>query len=208
VLIRAVGPTLASYGVQGALADPQVRLLNQGGGEIAINNDWGTIANQAELASVSASVGAFGLEAGSKDAVILATLQPGIYTTHVSGVAGGTGIALVEIYDASGGDTSRLINISSRAYVGTGANIAIPGFVVSGNAPRTLLIRGVGPTLASYGVEQHDRRPAHHARRRQSGHGRPERQLGNQRQSPALTAATSAVYAFQLLPEEPTPRSS
>lgn len=152
VLIRAVGPTLGAYGVTGVLADPIVRLLNQGGAELASNDDWGTFADQTALAQATSNVGAFGLGAGSKDAAILTTLAPGIYTTHVSGAAATTGVALVEVYDVSGGAQSRLINISSRGHVGTGANVAIPGFVVAGNGPRTLLIRGVGPTLGAFGV--------------------------------------------------------
>jgi hypothetical protein len=43
-------------------------------------------------------VGAFGLGAGSKDAVLLVSLPPGAYTAQVSGIGGG-GIALVEVYE-------------------------------------------------------------------------------------------------------------
>ena len=152
ILVRAVGPTLANYGVAGALADPQLRVLNNSGAELATNNDWGTFADQAALTQATSAVGAFGLAAGSKDAALLVTLQPGMYTTQISGVNASTGIALVEVYDVTGGAGARLINISSRGYVGSGANIAIPGFVVSGTSPRTLLIRGIGPRLANYGV--------------------------------------------------------
>lgn len=152
VLVRAVGPTLANYGVTGTLADPQLRVLSQNGTELAGNNDWGTFADQPALAQAASAVGAFGLGAGSKDAALLITLEPGLYTAQISGVGASTGIALVEVYDVSGGAASKLINISSRGYVGSGANVAIPGFVVSGSGSRTLLIRGIGPRLANYGV--------------------------------------------------------
>ena len=46
----------------------------------------------------SAGMGA--LTAGSKDAALLVTLEPGIYTAQVEGAAGTTGVALVEIYEA------------------------------------------------------------------------------------------------------------
>ncbi len=49
-------------------------------------------------------------------------------------------------------NTTRLINISTRAQVGTGGNILIPGFVISGSGLETLLIRADGPSLTQFGV--------------------------------------------------------
>lgn len=96
VLIRAVGPTLGEFGVAGVLADPQLELFKNGA-RIANNDNWD---GDAALVSAFSSVGAFGLaNPNSKDAVILATLEPGAYTVIASGVAGSTGIALVEVYD-------------------------------------------------------------------------------------------------------------
>lgn len=93
LLIRAVGPTLAVYGVTGALADPQLSVFD-GSTSIASNNDWAS-----SLSSTFAAVGAFALNAASKDAAITVTLQAGkSYTVQVSGVGNTTGEALVEIY--------------------------------------------------------------------------------------------------------------
>jgi hypothetical protein len=96
VLIRAVGPTLAAFGVPDVLADPQLQIFK--GGELLDSNDnWG---GDAALAATFARIGAFGLADGnSKDAVLLVTLQPGAYTVVASGVNSSTGIALVEVYD-------------------------------------------------------------------------------------------------------------
>ena len=152
VLIRAIGPTLANWGVSGTLADPEVTLFNADGQVITSNNDWGTFANQTALATESDKVFAFALNAGSKDAAMLVTLQPGLYSIHVAGADGGTGIALAEVYDCDTGVLCRLVNISSRGYIGTGDSVAIPGFIVSGNKPKKLLVRGVGPTLDNWGV--------------------------------------------------------
>ncbi len=81
---------------------------------------------------------------------MLATLAPGTYTVHAIGVGNTTGVALVEIYDVSGGDAhSRLVNISGRAQVGVGGDILIPGFSVQGNDPKQVLIRAVGPTIGA-----------------------------------------------------------
>ena len=58
----------------------------------------------------------------------------------------------MEVYDADTNRDTRLINVSARNNVGTGSNALIAGFVITGNAPVQLLIRGIGPTLSTYGV--------------------------------------------------------
>ncbi|WP_414660826.1 lamin tail domain-containing protein [Horticoccus sp. 23ND18S-11] len=97
VLIRAVGPTIgaAPFNVAGAVADPQLQLFS-GQTVIGGNDNWG---GTAELTAAFTQVGAFALPATSRDAAIVATLQPGSYTVQVSGVAGTTGVAIVEVYD-------------------------------------------------------------------------------------------------------------
>jgi len=47
---------------------------------------------------------------------------------------------------------SKLINISTRGFVGVGANVMIVGFVVAGTAPKTVLIRASGPALSQFGI--------------------------------------------------------
>ncbi len=93
LLIRAVGPKLAFYGVTGVLADPQLAIFNKGGTQIATNDNW-----DSSLAATFTQLGAFPLDASSKDAALLITLAPGVYTAQVSGVGNTTGVALVEIY--------------------------------------------------------------------------------------------------------------
>ncbi len=94
LLIRAVGPTLAVFGVPGTLVDPKLTIYNSAGTIIATNDNW-----SASLASTFASVGAFALAPGSHDAALTITLPPGGYTVQVSGADGGTGEALVELYE-------------------------------------------------------------------------------------------------------------
>jgi hypothetical protein len=96
LVIRAAGPVLAAnYGVSGALADPVLELHNQGtNAVIATNDDW-----DSSLASDFIAVGAFPWTAGSKDAALVTTLDPGQYTVVVKGKNNGTGVALVEVYE-------------------------------------------------------------------------------------------------------------
>ena len=109
VLLRAVGPTLAGYGVTGALADPVLSLYS-GSALIAQNTHWGTpttinpaypAASAAAITAADTSVGAFALPAGSADSALLVTLPPGNYnyTGQVTSVSGQAGTALFEVYE-------------------------------------------------------------------------------------------------------------
>ncbi len=150
LLLRGIGPTLSTQGVTNPLADPTMRLLNGSGAEISANNDWG---GSAQMSANFSSVGAFALPANSKDAALYNTLATGLYSFHTYPNGAGTGIVLAEVYDADDNSTAASVfNISARTQVGTGENILIAGFVITGNSPKTLLIRGLGPTLAAQGV--------------------------------------------------------
>ncbi len=151
VLIRGVGPALTGFGVSGALANPKLSLFDGASKLLIENDDW----SGADVTAAFAQVGAFALTAGSKDAAILTTLAPGAYSVQLTAGAE-TGTGLVEIYDASadaGAETQRLVNISTRGNVEIGSDgLLIGGFVVTGNVPKKVLIRGVGPGLANFGV--------------------------------------------------------
>ena len=97
VLVRAVGPTLAGFGVTGILADPTLTVF-RGTTTVATNDNWQEQTDSASVATASAASGAFALPAGSKDSALVLTLTPGSYTFRISGVGGTTGIALVEVY--------------------------------------------------------------------------------------------------------------
>jgi hypothetical protein len=150
VLIRAAGPALTSFGLASTLPNPTIKIY-QGANLIAQNDDW-----SKDDAAEIARLGAFAFTVGSKDAALLATLAPGAYTSHISDPSGtGTGVALAEIYDASvnpNAESQRLVNISSRGRVTPDDAVLIGGFVVTGNSPKTLLIRGIGPALTSFGI--------------------------------------------------------
>lgn len=153
VLIRATGPALTAFGVAGALADPKLELYN-GATKVSENDNWGTPVGGATAvtAATFSSVAAFPLAAGSRDSALLATLAPGSYTAQVTGINNTTGVALIEVYEV-GAAAARLTNISTRALVGTGSDILIPGLVISpGNGTRRLLIRAAGPSLGALGV--------------------------------------------------------
>ena len=97
VLVRGIGPRLADFNVDGVLADPVLRLY-RGNQLLAENDNWSVSSNADQLAAVAAEVYDFKLNPGSRDAVILATLPPGLYSAIVVGRNDTTGVALVEIY--------------------------------------------------------------------------------------------------------------
>ena len=100
-LFRAIGPSLGNFGVSGVLADPILTLFGSNQTALTNNNDWGAnpAYSAATIASVMATAGAFPLPAGSRDAVLIATLPPGAYTVQVTGANNGTGVALFEAYE-------------------------------------------------------------------------------------------------------------
>ncbi|WP_414661646.1 beta strand repeat-containing protein [Horticoccus sp. 23ND18S-11] len=145
VLVRAVGPGLANFGVTGTMSDPKL-LLYKDATMLTQNDNWGGGGN---LSTAFASVGAFPLTVTSLDAALMRTVEGG-HTAQVTGPVGGN--VLVEAYDAGTGVSPRLSNISARNFVGTGGDILIAGFTVAGTSPKNLLIRAVGPTLGVFGV--------------------------------------------------------
>jgi hypothetical protein len=95
LLVRGVGPGLAQF-LPGTLANPTFDIVNSSNAVVAANDDWN---NSLLVENVGAAVGAFALAPGSQDAAAVVVLNPGSYTVRVSGVNGGTGLAIVEIYE-------------------------------------------------------------------------------------------------------------
>lgn len=150
ILIRAAGPALSSFGLGGLLNNPRLEVFDSTGRSIASNDNWTTTSIGG--ATMFTTVGAFPFANGSRDAALLATLSAGSYTAQVTGVGTpNTGLALLEVYDVSG--PARLINLSTRSMVGTGAGILISGVVVSpSDGARKLLVRAAGPALGAFGL--------------------------------------------------------
>jgi hypothetical protein len=158
LLVRAIGPRLEAFGVEPSrlLEDPTLTVFSavNGAEPRGTNDDWQSTPNLAELQATQAAVGAFPIAPSTEDSALLVSLPPQPYTAHISGVEEDTGVALFELYDADVANSgSRLVNLSTRAQVGMGADILIPGIVIEGDLALTLLVRGVGPKLADFGVE-------------------------------------------------------
>jgi sugar lactone lactonase YvrE len=155
VLVRGDGPSIGAFGVSGTLKNPVLTLFDSNGNQIDTNTDWSSSPNAAQIASAAASVGAFvllpGQAGGSADSALLVNLTPGAYTAQVTGLNSTSGIALAEVYQVGAG-AANLVNISTRAFVDSGASVEIAGLVIHGTQPATVLIRAVGPTLSTLSV--------------------------------------------------------
>lgn len=167
VLARAVGPSLAPYGVTGTMPNPKLQIIDSQGRVVAENDDWTTtpIAGRVTVTGVSEMMGAFPLtNSAGRDAAVVAILQAGVYSLVISGSSSSdAGVVLGEIYQVplvapelteefflrgQPGSVldfrfSRLINLSVRCRVSPGAD-TIAGFVVGGGA--TPFPPAAGPT--------------------------------------------------------------
>ena len=148
VIIRAIGPSLTSFGFPAAdlLADPTLEVQGQGLSGSIINNDWKD--------TQEAQIKAFNLgPTDDRESAIDATLSPGNYTAIVRGNGAGAGIALVEVYDVESGTAAKLANLSTRAFVQSGSNVVIAGFILGSNqGDDRIVVRGLGPSLSAFGV--------------------------------------------------------
>jgi hypothetical protein len=119
VLVRVIGPTLGAFGVDGALPDPKLEIYSEGA-KIAGNDNW-----RAVDATSFGAVGAFSLGADSREAAIVTRLSPGSYTAQVTGLGEARGVALIEVYEVTGGAT-QLVNLRSSSGPTTYVILRIP----------------------------------------------------------------------------------
>ncbi|HKP04645.1 MAG TPA: hypothetical protein VJU77_14935 [Chthoniobacterales bacterium] len=148
VLLRAVGPSLVRAGISNALPDPVLELHGPGAFVTSTNDNW------RDNAAQEAAILATGLApANDLESAIDTTLDPGAYTAIVRCTNSTQGVALVEIYDLNPEAPSKLGNLSTRAFVDTGNNIVIAGFIVGSHSGNDrFVVRGMGPSLAAAGV--------------------------------------------------------
>jgi CSLREA domain-containing protein len=149
VIIRGMGPSLAAANVPAdqVLQDPVIELRGPNGALILQNDNWKDSPQRAQMEATTFA------PADDREAVIMATLQPGAYTAIISGKNGTNGIGLIEVYDNNPSVDSTLGNLSTRGFVMIQEDVMIGGFVLGSNPASTrIVIRGLGPSLASSGL--------------------------------------------------------
>jgi subtilisin-like proprotein convertase family protein len=144
LLLRAIGPSLTPSSIPNALADPVLELHGPGAFVTILNDNWRDDPAQ-EAAIIATGIP----PTNDLEAAIDVTLNPGVYTAVVKGKNNTSGVALVEVYDFGQAVASKLANISTRAFVSTGSDLVIAGFILGGgNTDGRVAVRGVGPSLA------------------------------------------------------------
>jgi len=147
VLLRAIGPSLAAFGVSDPLPDPVLELHAGDGSLITTNDNWKDNPEMADIEETGLA------PSNDLESAIIETLDPGLYTAVVKGENGATGVGLVEAYDLDLSVTSQLGNLSTRGFVGTGTNVMIGGFILGGGGKEVdVVVRALGPSLSAFGV--------------------------------------------------------
>jgi Matrixin len=150
VIVRAIGFSLRASGITNPISDPTITIFDASHRVVATNDDWFTSTNAQTIAS-------FHLDPpNSIESALYVALRPGSYTAVVQGFSNSTepastGIGLVELYDLHL-SASRAGNISSRGQVLTGQNVLIAGFIVGGTSSKQVVVRAIGPSLATAGI--------------------------------------------------------
>jgi arylsulfate sulfotransferase len=146
VVLRALGPSLSGFGLSGVLRDPVLSVYDSYRTLIATNDNWQMDPGQAEITANGLA------PANLLESATVQTLAPGAYTVIVRGKDPTPGTGLVELYDLSPQSNSKLANMSTRGSVGTVDSVLISGFIVGDIANATVIVRALGPSLASFGV--------------------------------------------------------
>ena len=146
MVLRALGPSLSGFGLSNVLRDPVLSVYNSSGTLVAINDDWQSDPQHSVVASNGLA------PANPLESAVARSLAPGAYTVIVRGKDPTPGIGLVELYDNQRLAKPKFVNMSTRGSVGTGDSILISGFIVGDVGSSTVVVRALGPTLASYGV--------------------------------------------------------
>jgi hypothetical protein len=153
IVVRAIGPSLAGFGITDALANPTLEIHDSSGATIAANNDWrNTQAGGLITGDQSGDISSSGLAPGNDlESAIIADLAPGSYTAVVRGFENGIGTGVVDAFDVSATSAARLANVATRGLVQPGDKLMIAGFIVQ-NAPVRAVVLATGPSLSAFGI--------------------------------------------------------
>ena len=146
VLLRAMGPSLAAFGIDNVLLDPVLELRDSSS-SLMTNDNWMDSPDRAQFEG-----GPF-QPSDERESIVLGSLAAGNYTALLTGKDNTSGVGIVEVYDRDQAADAALANISTRGFVETGNNVMIGGFILGGSTNNTrVALRGVGPSLAQFGL--------------------------------------------------------
>ncbi len=150
LLIRAVGPSLAALGVSDVLRDPKLVVYDSKGAVVAENDNYDLVVGER-----FSSVGAFPLLANSRDGALMTTLPAGGYTVQVFGADGGTGTAIIEVYElkANVWERNGWTKPTLATTVATAATAAFADYVKTVRTPNQVLAFEIQPGAEPFWTE-------------------------------------------------------
>ncbi|PYI92759.1 MAG: hypothetical protein DME97_08010 [Verrucomicrobia bacterium] len=156
IIVRAIGPSLAAFGVTDALPNPTLEIhdSNNGNAIVATNDNWQTTQVGGIITGdQSAEIAASGVKpTNDLESAIIANLAPGSYTAVVRGTGtNNVGTGLVDAYDLSPASSAKLVNVATRGLIQPGDKLMIAGFITQNGAVRAV-VRAIGPSLAAFGI--------------------------------------------------------
>jgi hypothetical protein len=155
IIVRATGPSLASFGIPDALANPTLEIHDASAGNaiVATNDDWrNTQAGGLISGDQSTEIAASGVAPGNDfESAIIVNLSPGSYTAVVRGAGNTVGTGVVDAYDLSAASPARLANISTRGLIQPGDQLMIAGFIIQ-SGPVKAVVRAIAPSLSAFGI--------------------------------------------------------
>ena len=143
VALRVLGPSVGVSYLTKVVFDPVFTLHDSAGNVIASNDSWQNDPGADEL--IANGLG----PPYPEEASMIQTLAPGAYTVVATGKGSDAGVGLFEAYDLSPLTNGTLANISTRGNIGTGDFVLISGFIVGDVQSATVIVRAIGPSLAS-----------------------------------------------------------
>lgn len=144
VAVRAQGPGLSHFNLRNPAQSTRIKVYDSAGHLLGENSAWQDHPNWRLLQGTNTA------PLDAREAAMILTLWPGTYTAVVSDDTGTNGVGIVEAFNIDNLSPTRLVNLSSRGFVGANDARMIAGFTLS--LPKTVVIRTQGPGLAAYGV--------------------------------------------------------
>ncbi len=124
IMVRVLGPSLAGYGVGGALSDPMVEVHDQAGNLVASNDDWKD-TQEAEIRQGGI------LPLDDLDCGLVITLASGNYTVIVRGYHGATGVGIFEAFRLGRTVLRPSLNSFAGTFVAPGSSTRFTATVVN-----------------------------------------------------------------------------
>jgi hypothetical protein len=155
IIVRAIGPSLAAFGITDALPNPTLEIhdANNNNAIVATNDDWRTTQVGGIItANQSAEISASGFAPGNDlESAIIANLPPGSYTAIVRGAGNNVGTGVVDAYDLSTASSASLVNVATRGLIQPGDKLMIAGLITENGLVKAV-VRAIGPSLAVFGI--------------------------------------------------------